>query len=311
MNIWRVLFSQRYLWATNTVSSGVLLGFGDVIQQHLKFFTAVKEKKTFEKVGTGSLRHLGVEWSQWRYDFRRTWRMFLVGLSQGPPHHWWYTFLDKSSSIFRFEKKKIFEQVYPSKSLRTVGKKILADQLVAAPFFAVTFFLGMGYLEKKSFDEIMTEFVKKFPSVYAFDWAIWPPTQFINFVYVSAAYRVLYVNLVTVLWDVFLSYIKHYDQCAHSKMAAPFFAVTFFLGMGYLEKKSFDEIMTEFVKKFPSVYAFDWAIWPPTQFINFVYVSAAYRVLYVNLVTVLWDVFLSYIKHYDQCAHSVDFDHCR
>ena len=42
-----------------------------------------------------------------------------------------------------------------------------------------------------------------------FDWVIWPPSQAVNFLLVPSQYRVLYVNLITVLWDVFLSYIKH------------------------------------------------------------------------------------------------------
>ncbi len=45
-----------------------------------------------------------------------------------------------------------------------------------------------------------------------FDWCIWPPTQYVNFVYVPTKYRVLYVNGITVIWDVFLSYMKHYDE---------------------------------------------------------------------------------------------------
>lgn len=45
--------------------------------------------------------------------------------------------------------------------------------------------------------------------LFQFDWFIWPPTQWVNFMYVPDRYRVMYVNVVTVLWDVFLSYIKH------------------------------------------------------------------------------------------------------
>ena len=45
-----------------------------------------------------------------------------------------------------------------------------------------------------------------------FDWCIWPPTQYVNFVYVPSKYRVSYVNAVTVVWDVFLSYMKHFDE---------------------------------------------------------------------------------------------------
>lgn len=53
------------------------------------------------------------------------------------------------------------------------------------------------------------EFKAKFPTIYLFDWVIWPPSQAINFALVPAKYRVLYVNFVTVLWDVFLSHMKH------------------------------------------------------------------------------------------------------
>ena len=71
-----------------------------------------------------------------------------------------------------------------------------------------------------------SEFKQKFPTIYMFDWLIWPPSQGVNFLYVPSKYRyirtlnvkykclhilcrVLYVNGVTVVWDVFLSYIKH------------------------------------------------------------------------------------------------------
>ena len=42
------------------------------------------------------------------------------------------------------------------------------------------------------------------------DWAVWPPAQLINFLLIPSAYRVLYVNTVTLAWDVFMSYAKHY-----------------------------------------------------------------------------------------------------
>ena len=83
--------------------------------------------------------------------------MFLVGLSQGPPHHFWYIYLDKW---------------LPKKTLRTVVLKILADQFIAAPFFAITFLFGMGILEDKRLSECWREFVKKFPVVYMVSWKI-------------------------------------------------------------------------------------------------------------------------------------------
>ncbi|KAG0692743.1 Mpv17-like protein 2 [Chionoecetes opilio] len=171
--VWSRMFG-RYLWVTNTVSCGGMLALGDGIQQQVERLRGVSAKQS--------------------YDRERTGRLFLVGLSQGPPHHIFYAWLDK---------------VLPQRTGKVVFKKIMADQFLAAPFFAVTFFMGAGLLEGLTPAESWSEFKAKFPAVYAFDWLIWPPTQAINFYFVPAPYRVLYVNVITVIWDVFLSYMKH------------------------------------------------------------------------------------------------------
>ena len=47
------------------------------------------------------------------------------------------------------------------------------------------------------------------------DWLVWPPSQLINFLFVPNVYRVLYVSTITVAWNVFMSYAKHYVSFSH------------------------------------------------------------------------------------------------
>jgi protein Mpv17 len=76
-------------------------------------------------------------------------RMLAIGLVMGPPHHYWYLWLDR-----------YFKQ-------SQVWSKILADQILAAPFFAFGFFYGMGLLEGHKLKESTAEFKSKFLTVYA------------------------------------------------------------------------------------------------------------------------------------------------
>lgn len=47
------------------------------------------------------------------------------------------------------------------------------------------------------------------------DCSFWPPAQFVNFMFVPPALRVVYVNVFTIAWNVFLSYAKYFvSSCA-------------------------------------------------------------------------------------------------
>ena len=59
----------RHLLLTNTLSSGGLLFVGDFLQQKNELRSGVHASHKF--------------------DWARSGRMFLVGISQGPPHHYW------------------------------------------------------------------------------------------------------------------------------------------------------------------------------------------------------------------------------
>ncbi|NXK86053.1 M17L2 protein, partial [Formicarius rufipectus] len=176
--LWRLLRSCRPLLRgqglllTNTLSSGTLLAAGDALQQ-----------EWHRRGHPDSQLQLG-----------RTGRMFAVGCSLGPLLHCWYLWLDRA---------------LPARGLRSVLPKVLIDQVVASPTFGAWYFLGIGTLEGQSLGESWGELKEKFWEFYKADWCVWPAAQLLNFLFVPPTFRVVYVNVVTLGWDSYLSYLKY------------------------------------------------------------------------------------------------------
>ncbi|KAK0406308.1 hypothetical protein QR680_018495 [Steinernema hermaphroditum] len=131
----------------------------------------------------------GAEW-----DWRRTARFAAIGFLIGPMNHYWYKFLDG--------------RIYGEKLKAVVIKKVIAD-FVVSPAFASTFIAGVAILEGKSASAALKEYKDKFFHVLALDFCVWPPTQAINFAFVPASCRVLFISVVTLFHNCFMSYIKH------------------------------------------------------------------------------------------------------
>ncbi|RZF44263.1 hypothetical protein LSTR_LSTR006813 [Laodelphax striatellus] len=171
-SIFKKAFS-KYLVATNVITSGLLMGIGDAAEQEIEI------RREIHPTGT--------------FDWVRIRDMTIVGFVIGGPQHYLYEYMDK---------------FLPGTSGRTIVKKIALDQSIVSPVCIFLFFVGLGVAEQGSVAKGFEEFKKKFITVYSIDWCFWPPTQYINFAYVPSKFRVMYVNVMTCFYDVFLSYAK-------------------------------------------------------------------------------------------------------
>ncbi|XP_018562269.1 mpv17-like protein 2 [Anoplophora glabripennis] len=163
----------KYLFVTNTISSGVLMLLGDCLQQEIEY-----QNKKLTK----------------RYDYGRLNRMFLIGLAFGSINHYFYIWMAK---------------IMPDRSKKTARRKLILDQIIMSPLCIIIFFYGMGLMESKSLPECTKELKSKFWDVYVMDFFLCAPSQFINFYYVPVKYQVFYVNAIALVYSMFLSYFKH------------------------------------------------------------------------------------------------------
>ncbi|CAL5219254.1 g1050 [Coccomyxa viridis] len=127
-----------------------------------------------------------------RYNVLRTLRFATIGFClHAPIADTWFLFLEHN--------------VFPNAptSMPAVFTKMALDQLLMAPLFLVVFFFATKTLEglPHKLPEVLREqYVKTVLAGYL----LWPLAHIINFKFIPADLRILYVNCVQVGWNVVL-----------------------------------------------------------------------------------------------------------
>ncbi|KIX93815.1 uncharacterized protein Z520_10440 [Fonsecaea multimorphosa CBS 102226] len=154
---------------TQSVTTAVLFAAGDTLAQQ-----AVERK---------GLRN---------HDGARTARMCLYGgCVFGPAATKWYSFLQKH---INFQSHN-----------GTILARVAADQAIFATCNLAFFLSSMSVLEGSDPKEKLAK--SYLPGLVA-NWSIWPAVQAVNFKLVPLEHRVLVVNVVSLGWNCYLSYLN-------------------------------------------------------------------------------------------------------
>lgn len=154
---------------TQSITTSLLFATGDVTAQQL-----------VERRGTKD------------HDAARTARMALYGGTVfGPAATTWYRFLQT--------------KVVLSTPRRTMLAQVACDQGLFAPVFIGIFLSSMAALEGSWPRENLE---RNYRTALTTNYAVWPAVQMVNFSLVPLHHRVLFVNVVSIGWNSYLSYLN-------------------------------------------------------------------------------------------------------
>jgi protein Mpv17 len=264
MNMKRVSdFFARHPRVLSGLTGGVTFALGDVIAQVLEAPDTSKAHDVMgtmgilkhEMIGHGpttnnnapsSSSHIPQQWSylesirNTRIDNGRVMRTAVYGcVMNGLVLYQWFRVVDKvfGSSMA---------------NTRTVLLKMLADQLVYAPFSITVYFgvnclkytdtqsnVGSNHLNNSNNDIIsdrelsvtlqVDDFIHKmrasFWSTYMADWTVWPAVNLVNFKFIPLHFRPTFVCCAQLCWGTYLSSVANkHKRRSHQENGLPLFA---------------------------------------------------------------------------------------
>ena len=126
---------------------------------------------------------------------RSVMHQFGIGLViRGPLVHYFHTFLDRV----------VFARVMDQSRAPVVIGKVLIDQFLFAPPFTALYFYVIGLLEDKSLRDVTRKVRRELLDVMKSNWLIWIPANLIGYYAIPLELRVLWGNVVGILWTAIL-----------------------------------------------------------------------------------------------------------
>ena len=66
-----------------------------------------------------------------------------------------------------------------------------------------------GRLENQTASTLASQTLQLGGRLYLAEWVIWPPAQFVNFYFLPTRFRVLYDNIISLVYDTYTSHVKY------------------------------------------------------------------------------------------------------
>eukprot|EP00102_Acyrthosiphon_pisum_P019810 XP_016657020.1 PREDICTED: protein Mpv17-like [Acyrthosiphon pisum] len=167
---WYRYCSHTYPIRTNLVQTGFMFGLGDLIAQ-----SAVEKCKPDE------------------IDWLRMVRFASIGCAVGPTLSMWYKSLDRLGT---------------KNTIPIITKKISVDQLIASPIINGAVLIMSRVFNGDKWPQIQNKLEEDFVKVMLNSYLIWPAVQTFNFIIVPQQYRVLAVQVVSLAWNIYLSFVS-------------------------------------------------------------------------------------------------------
>jgi protein Mpv17 len=128
-------------------------------------------------------------------DFTRIVQVAITGLSySGPITHVWYGTLEKIVKI--------------QDPLIGLIARIILDAIIFSPVTVSGYFTVRSILEGSGFQGAREKLEARFVSTVLGAWKFWPLANIINFGLIPLEFRVLYVNVLSLFWTGYLSYVN-------------------------------------------------------------------------------------------------------
>ncbi|KAF8502587.1 hypothetical protein F5888DRAFT_1800128 [Russula emetica] len=173
--------------ATQCVTSAILFASGDIIAQQ-----AIERKRE-------------------KHDFSRTARLaFFGGCLLGPPVSKWIAFLNRLH--FATPTKAVIYRVGLSISISSNTDLSSSPDmywcLVCHAVVVGWFFASMSLMEGKGLSGVVDGLSTMYAPTLMRGWAVYTPTQIINFALVPPQFRFVFVGVVNLVWNTYLSTVN-------------------------------------------------------------------------------------------------------
>ena len=100
-------------------------------------------------------------------------------------------------------------KLLPKKNYSSIACKILLDQIIFSPYFLLVTSYSAVLIKNEHFQSVKERFQEEHWRALRANWSFWPVAQLFNFTVVSKHFQILFINVVGIFWQGYLTYLRH------------------------------------------------------------------------------------------------------